>query len=62
MDYKILTARTTYDLEKYVRDHIARGWVPCGQVSHQHTPANFFGDWFERNHYTQAMTKTPKPL
>lgn len=51
MKYIVLTAKSTFDLEKVVNQHIKENWFPQGGVS------------FERsnntNFYRQAMIKQP---
>jgi hypothetical protein len=53
-EYKILQAKSAYDLAELVNEAICEGWLPVGGVA----ISRWFdgkGNWFER--FIQAMTK-----
>ncbi|WP_273713136.1 DUF1737 domain-containing protein [Leuconostoc mesenteroides] len=50
MKYIVLKAKSTFDLEKVVNEHIKHGWIPTGGVTVQQQHPYF---------YYQAMIKKP---
>lgn len=55
MEYRILTAGNTVDLEKKVREYISQGWTPQGGVS---MILNSGGMMYSTKEYNQAMVRT----
>lgn len=58
--YHILTANTTWELEKDVNSWIERDFIPTGGVSAVTTASGYMGGGSHNVEYHQAIYKPPK--